>query len=91
MGFSDGVGESIRMHNGTYHLHAYSGVIMVPICLRIPDQVALQPGLQQRSPDFHDSCREESICKRLISCHFLFFLLFRLQIEISVSQSSLKL
>lgn len=59
VGFSEGVGSSIRSHNGTCHLHAHCCPFVVPLRLRIPDAPPLQPSLQSRPPDFDDLGREE--------------------------------
>lgn len=31
MGFGEGVGPSIRSHNGARDIHAHSGVVVVPL------------------------------------------------------------
>ncbi|KAM7497719.1 hypothetical protein LguiA_022133 [Lonicera macranthoides] len=59
MGFDNGVGKSIRMRNGTCNFHADSYIIVVPFRIRVPNTSAFQSSLQQRSPDFYDSRREE--------------------------------
>ncbi|KAH9770732.1 callose synthase 7 [Citrus sinensis] len=59
LGVNKGASQSIRIHNGIATLCTHSHFIVVPIRIRVPNTPALQSSIQQRSPDFYDSCREK--------------------------------
>lgn len=59
LGFSDGVGKSVRSHNGTVYIHAHRCVILVSLHVWIPNTAAVQSSIQQGTPDFHDFGREK--------------------------------
>ena len=59
MGLHPGDGKDVRVHHGVPHLRAHRRVVVVPLCLRVPDAAALQPGLQPGAADLEDPCRAE--------------------------------
>ncbi|URE49708.1 callose synthase [Musa troglodytarum] len=51
VGLGQGLGSGLRVRDGTGDLHPGRGPRLVPLRLRLPDQAALQPGLQPRAAD----------------------------------------
>lgn len=61
MGIRQGPLEGIRVPDGDPHLRPRRRAGVVPLRLRVPDEAALQPGLQPRPPDLpHLGRREEA-------------------------------
>ena len=59
MGLHPGDGKDVRVHYGAPHLPTHRRAVMVPLCLRVPDSAALQPGLQPGAADLKDPGRAE--------------------------------
>ena len=49
MGICQGSLEGVRVPDGDHHLRPGGGAGMVPICLGVPDEIAIQSGLQPRA------------------------------------------
>jgi hypothetical protein len=59
LGFVEGAGEGVRIHNGVVAVHADRGSVVVPLRFGVPNPAPLQPSIQQRPSDFDDSGRKE--------------------------------
>lgn len=44
--------KGIRVHDGSHYLCACGRFGLVPVCVRVPDKVAVQPSFQPRPSDF---------------------------------------
>lgn len=61
VGICEGSVEGVRVPDGDRHLCAGRGAGMVPVRLRVPDEAAIQPGIQPRPSNLsHPGWREEA-------------------------------
>lgn len=68
----------IRCRNGNAHLHSHSLLLMVPICIDIPNPAHVQPSIQQRPGNLSYPCWKQSQHwnMMILQRRSFFFLLF---------------
>lgn len=59
VGFNQGTCPRLRDHHGATAVHSDRIPCLVPVCFGVPDEDAVQPGLQQRPADLAHSRRAQ--------------------------------